>query len=187
MDAKTLRRDPLTLARLEARALEGMARALCEHSRQLLAAARERGALSSREARFQVEVFAERHAQAEALLHTVDAPAQESRIARLEKLVSALECSRGYFLGLQEATLRAGTSRTRGRSLCRWIVAGLGLSLTLGGCGLAGTGGAAATQATAAAQQAEAATRQLDTVRADLEAAQKSAADARAAAEAVGQ
>jgi hypothetical protein len=186
MDARTLQRDPLVLARLEAHALERMAHALCEHARQLQAAARERGALNSREARFQVEVFAEREAQADALLRAVDAPAQESRIARLEKLISALECSRGYFLGLQEAPARSGDSR-RGRSMYRWIASGLGLSLTLGGCGLAGTGGAVATQATAAGQQAEAATRQLDEVRADLEAAQNSAADARTAAESAAQ
>ncbi|MEP7312698.1 MAG: hypothetical protein ABI859_08945 [Pseudomonadota bacterium] len=101
MDTQTLQRDPLVLAHLEARALEAMARALCEHSRQLLAAARARGALSSREANFQVEVFAERCTQAGELLQGVDSPVQESRIARLENLVNALECSRGYFRGLQ--------------------------------------------------------------------------------------
>ena len=58
------------------------------------------------------------------------------------------------------------------------------VAVTLGGCGLAGTGGAAATQGAAAAQQAEDAHRQLDKVRSDLDAAQKSAADARARAEA---
>ena len=71
--------------------------------------------------------------------------------------------------------------------MCKWIVAGLGVALTLGGCGLAGTGGAAATQAAAAAQESKAATQQLERVRADLDAAQKSAADARAAAEAATQ
>ena len=101
MDTQTLHRDPLILARLEARALEKMARALCEHSRQLLAAARARGALRSREANLQVEVFTERCAQAGELLQAIEVPVQESRIARLEKLVSALECSRGYFRGLQ--------------------------------------------------------------------------------------
>ncbi len=101
MDTQTLQRDPVVLARLEARALERMAHALCEHSRQLLVAARARGALSSREANLQVEVFAERCTQAGELLQSVDVPVQESRIARLEKLVSALECSRGYFRDLQ--------------------------------------------------------------------------------------
>jgi len=96
----TLERDPQLLARLEARALERMARVLCEHARQLLAAARARGALATREANFQVEVFAERCAQAGELLRAAESPVQESRIARLEKVVSALECSRGYFKGL---------------------------------------------------------------------------------------
>lgn len=106
MDTQTLQRDPLVLACLEARALERMARALCEHSRQLLGAARARGALGSREANLQVEVFAERCSKAGELLEAVDAPAQESRIASLEKLVSALECSRGYFRGLTDSENR---------------------------------------------------------------------------------
>lgn len=101
MDTQTLQRDPLVLASLEARALERMARALCEHSRQLLETARARGALGSREANLQVEVFAERCTQAGELLQAADVPVQESRIARLEKLVGALECSRGFFRGLQ--------------------------------------------------------------------------------------
>ena len=103
MDATTLQKDPANIARLEAHALERMARASCEHSRQLLAAARERGALGSREASFQVEVFAERCAQAGELLRGPEAPVKESRIARLEKLVDALECSRGYFRGLAQS------------------------------------------------------------------------------------
>jgi hypothetical protein len=69
----------------------------------------------------------------------------------------------------------------------KWIVGGLGVSLALSGCGLVGTGGAAATQAAAAAQEAEGASRQLDKVRADLEAAQKAAAATRAAGEAAAQ
>ena len=101
MDTPALQRDPLVLARLEMQALEKMARALCEHSRQLLAAARARGALRSREAGLQVEVFAERSAQAGELLGAVDEPVKESRIARLERLVNALECSREYFRHLQ--------------------------------------------------------------------------------------
>jgi hypothetical protein len=97
MDTQILQKDPLVLASLEARALERMARALCEHSRQLLAAARTRGALGSREANLQVEVFTERCNQVGELLKADEAPAQESRLAKLEKLVGALECSRGYF------------------------------------------------------------------------------------------
>ena len=101
MDTSTLQRDPLVVARLEMHALEKMARALCEHSRQLLAAAQARGALRTREASLQAEVFAERDAQAGELLGVVDPPVKESRIARLEKLVNALQCSREYFRGLQ--------------------------------------------------------------------------------------
>lgn len=97
----TLQRDPRVVARLEMNALEKMARALCEHTQQLLAAARTRGALHTREASLQVEVFAERCAKAGELLQAADAPAQESRIARLQQLVEALACSREYFRGLQ--------------------------------------------------------------------------------------
>jgi hypothetical protein len=107
MQEPTLLNDPVVLARLEMRALEKMARVLCEHSRQLLATARARGALGTREAGFQVEAFAERCAQVGALLDVVDAPVSESRISRLEQLVAALECSRSYFRGLlQDPVLR---------------------------------------------------------------------------------
>ena len=72
--------------------------------------------------------------------------------------------------------------------MVKGMLAGMGLSLTvLAGCGLAGTGGGAATEAAVASQQAAAATQQLDKVRADLDAAQKSAADMRAAGEAASQ
>lgn len=101
IQTQVLQRDPQILARLEMVALEKMARALCEQSQQLLVAARARGALGSREAGFQVEAFVERQAQAGELLSSGDAPVQEARIARLERLVSALECSRGYFRDLQ--------------------------------------------------------------------------------------
>lgn len=100
MQRPTLPDDPEALARLEICALEKMARVLCEHSRQLLAAARARGALGTREAGFQVEAFAERCAQVNALLDLVEAPVTESRISRLEQLVGALECSHSYFRGL---------------------------------------------------------------------------------------
>ncbi len=98
----TFLRDPAVVAELEMNALEKMARVLCEHSSQLLSDVRARGALDSREASFQVEVFAERCAQAGELLKVADAPVKETRIARLEKLVNALECSRGYFKSLRE-------------------------------------------------------------------------------------
>lgn len=53
----------------------------------------------------------------------------------------------------------------------------------LSGCGLAGVGGAAATGGAANATQAEEGKKQLEKVQADLDAAQKAAADARDAAE----
>lgn len=99
-DDATLERDPQVAARLEMRALEKMAATLCEHTRQLMAAARRRGVLDTREAKLQVDVFVERSAQASELLRAVAAPVQESRIARLQQLVEALHVSRSYFLGL---------------------------------------------------------------------------------------
>ncbi len=60
-------------------------------------------------------------------------------------------------------------------------------SLLLAGCGLAGTGGAAAVSGTTAAEQAKAAEQQMEKIQLDLEAAQKAATDARAAAEAAAQ
>lgn len=101
MAAVQLNQDPDCTARLEQRALEKMACALCEHSQRLLAQARARGVLQSREADFQVEVFAERRAQVGRLLDAPAAGPDESRMARLEQLVTALECSRGYFRNLQ--------------------------------------------------------------------------------------
>jgi hypothetical protein len=93
--------DPESTARLEQRALEKMASALCEHAQGLLARARSRGVLKSREADFQVQVFAERQQQVGKLLQAPASSPDESRMARLEQLVSALECSRGYFRNLQ--------------------------------------------------------------------------------------
>ncbi len=58
------------------------------------------------------------------------------------------------------------------------------VSLLLCGCGLAATGGAAAVNGTTAAEDAKAAKQQLDKVKADLDAAQKKAAEVRDASEA---
>jgi hypothetical protein len=65
------------------------------------------------------------------------------------------------------------------RLICAMIVTAL-----LSGCGLGGAGGAAAVNGAAAAEGAKAAPQQLDKVQADLDAAQKKAAEAREAAEA---
>jgi hypothetical protein len=52
------------------------------------------------------------------------------------------------------------------------------------GCGLAGTGGAAAVHGAATAEEAKAAGKQLDKVEADVDAAHKKAAEVRDAADA---
>jgi hypothetical protein len=90
------REDPET-AYLEERALKRMARVLCEHIECLAREARLRGELRSREAQFQLEVFAERRAQAEQVLQAESSETCEIRISRLQKLVEALDCSRSYF------------------------------------------------------------------------------------------
>lgn len=99
MSAVLDRQDPDTTEQLEARALEKMIAALCGHIEQLANAAGRRGDLGSREAEFQLQAFAERRSQA---LQQLQAPGRESheiRIARLEKFVEALDCSRAYFRG----------------------------------------------------------------------------------------
>jgi hypothetical protein len=91
-----MRIDPETV-RLEIRALERMVRALCRHTELLSRAARERGALDSREAQFQLQAFDERRNDAVRALEPGAREPDSMRIARLEKLVEALECSRAYF------------------------------------------------------------------------------------------
>lgn len=89
--------DPETTARLELRALEKKLRAICSHTEQLTREAESRGELGSREAALQLEAFAERRAQALEALGDAPAEPYEVRIARLEKLVEALDSSRTYF------------------------------------------------------------------------------------------
>ena len=93
-------------ARLELHALERMVRALCEHTEQLLAEARARGALESREADLQMLAFGERRTEAMRLLDSTSGWT-ESRIARLEQLVKALDCSRAFFLGTRSTARRS--------------------------------------------------------------------------------
>lgn len=100
MAAIRLQHDPDTTAHLELLALERMIRALCVHVERLACAARERGELDTREAGFQLQAFAERHEQALRLLGAADdGEAHEIRVARLEKAVQALDCSRVFFCG----------------------------------------------------------------------------------------
>jgi len=97
MSAVLDRNDTQTTAHLELRALERMIGALCAHIEHLTSSARSRGELGSREADFQLQVFAERRAQAQQTLQRSAREPDEIRIARLEKAVEALDCSRAYF------------------------------------------------------------------------------------------
>lgn len=105
-----LDQDPDVTARLELHALERMVRALCEHTEQLLAEARARGALESREADLQMLAFGERRTEAMRLLDSTASGWTESRIARLEQLVKALDCSRAFFLGTRSTATRSTAS-----------------------------------------------------------------------------
>jgi len=96
--ATTLHReDPETVARLELRALERMVSALCEHTEQLSHDVRTHSERESRETDFQLQAFEERRTQALRVLKVHTREPDETRIARLEKLVEALNCSRSYF------------------------------------------------------------------------------------------
>lgn len=104
MSAVLDRQDSDITAHLEARALEKMIAALCRDTERLANEASGRGELESREARLQLEAFAERRAEAlERLQDAREEPAQ-MRIGRLEKLVEALDCSRSYFRGAAPGT-----------------------------------------------------------------------------------
>ena len=93
--------DAETAARLEFRALRREARALCEQTWQLVVAARARGALKSRESRLQVEVFGERRVQVLRLLLRGSDRIDESRLAKLEKMIAAVLLSHAYFMKVQ--------------------------------------------------------------------------------------
>ena len=85
-------------ARLEVRALERLIGALCEDIGRMICDSRSSPQHESRERVLQLEVFAERSAQALQLLEPNACESQETRISRLEKLMEAIECSRAYFL-----------------------------------------------------------------------------------------
>ncbi|HEX7081662.1 MAG TPA: hypothetical protein VF329_11660 [Gammaproteobacteria bacterium] len=89
--------DPQATARLELHALERMIAALCRHTARLAREAGHRGELDSREADLQLQAFAERRAQALELLKAPSSEPCEIRIARLERLVEALDQSREFF------------------------------------------------------------------------------------------
>lgn len=90
-------------AHREFRALRRKARELCEQTWQLVLAARSRGSLKSRESRLQVEVFGERRVQVLKLLVKGSDGIDESRLAKLEKMIAALLLSHDYFVKVQSA------------------------------------------------------------------------------------
>jgi len=88
-----------TAADLELRALEKMTAALCRHIELLLRSATESGALG-REAELHRQAFEERRKEAMRLVKTPGSEPIATRIARLERLIEALEVSRTYFKSL---------------------------------------------------------------------------------------
>jgi hypothetical protein len=95
--------DPAAEARAEAEllAMENVARLLLRNIEQMIRTLAPAMAPQSREGRLQREVFEERRAQ---VMRLLDAPASgpaESRIARLARLVEALQFSRAYFRQVQ--------------------------------------------------------------------------------------
>ena len=103
MRGLVLTSDPDDTRRLELRALKKMVVALCEHTEQLADVACARGAIEAREARWQLQVFGARRDEAADLLARTSSEPDAIRIARFEKLVEALECSRAYFRRLEQA------------------------------------------------------------------------------------
>jgi hypothetical protein len=74
-----------------------MAEVLCEHLDQLIANFHETGRRASRESDLQMAAFAERRDSIRRFFASNTTEPTETRIARLEKLVDALNCSRSYF------------------------------------------------------------------------------------------
>jgi|SRR5690554_3021802 hypothetical protein len=90
--------EPAAISELELRALEKMAAALCRHCELLWrkAAAAERGP-PSREAELHWAAFEERRKEAMRLRRTPTGEPSVLMVARLERLIEALEVSRDYF------------------------------------------------------------------------------------------
>ena len=89
----------MTTADLELRALQKMSAALCRHIELLWREATRDGALG-REAELHWQAFEERRKEAMRLGKASSGESVASRIARLERLVEALEVSRAYFKAL---------------------------------------------------------------------------------------
>ncbi|HEX6995678.1 MAG TPA: hypothetical protein VF339_16220 [Gammaproteobacteria bacterium] len=89
----------MTTADLELRALEKMTAALCRHI-ELLWRDAAQGRSLGREAELHWQAFEERRKEAMRLAKASGGEPLASRIARLERLVEALEVSREYFKAL---------------------------------------------------------------------------------------
>ncbi len=98
MTATLDRYDADTTQHLEQRALERMLDAMC---RQIdLACGKVASAdAASREAALQHAAYLERRQQALSTAHSAANEPHDIRVARLERLVNALQCSRAYFCG----------------------------------------------------------------------------------------
>lgn len=93
----TDRQDSDSTPGLELRALKRMIGARCEQIERWAREALSRGELDSRESNFQLQVFTERRGQALDQIENDSGEPLETRAARLERLLEALECSRAYF------------------------------------------------------------------------------------------
>ena len=93
----TNRTQPQTSDHLEVRALEKMAAALCRHVELLWREARAAGNSATREAELHWQAFEERRDEAMRVARAGGGEPSPTRIAKLERLVEALEVSRDYF------------------------------------------------------------------------------------------
>lgn len=88
---------PDTAIDSEIHALERMLEARCKQIESMARSARVKGPEMSREQDFQMQAFAERRAQALQQVAAGIAEPRNARVARLERLLEALECSRDFF------------------------------------------------------------------------------------------
>lgn len=100
----TDRRESATATHLELRALEKMAAALCRHAELLWREASEAGRPITREAALHRQAFEERRREAMRLTKSGSEQSSPLRIAKLERLIEALEVSRDYFKTLAGKT-----------------------------------------------------------------------------------
>lgn len=89
--------QPASPADPEVFALERTVRRRCEEIEHLARSSFPPGSTVCRESDFQLQAFAERRAEALRHLETANRESREVRIARLERLLETLECSRSFF------------------------------------------------------------------------------------------